>query len=261
MAFQAAMSNGALFPQLFPPANQGFPQATDFMGSGFSTTTNVPSLPTGQADSPLFPIPTSASPTVVDLITNNTISYHYVTECARRGDKRKRDVPDENIGCPMFVMKKNEHHYPAGAHDAQLQTFDGLNAWLADFGDYETEAELWANWKFIGIVKTEVMRKANYMQHRMFNLAIGLRVSAIAKPWQSDKQRIGPMSKLYFKAVKKDNKWRIEGVVDPFCTKDSNYEGEHLVYAGFAHRAPSIHTNGLNGSWPSEEVFDMFVRG
>jgi hypothetical protein len=93
----------------------------------------------------------------------------------------------------------------------------------------------------------------------MFNLAVGLRVSAIAKPWQTDKQRIGPMSKLYFKATKESGKWRIEGVVDPFCTK--NYKGEHLVYAGFAHRAPSIHTNGINGSWPSEEVFDMFVRG
>lgn len=261
MAFQAASSKDGFLSALFPPANQDFPQASDFMSAGFSTTTRIPSLPTAQNNSPLFPIPVSASPTVVDLITNNTIAYHYVTECANRGDKRKRDVPAKNIGHPMFVKRKDSENITAGPHDAQLQTLEGLNEWLKEnSSSYKTDVDVFKDWKFIGIVKNEVMRRSNFMQHRMFNLAIGLRVSAVASPWQTNTKRISAMSKLFFKAVNKDNVWKIKGVIDPFFGDNKDYNGEYLVYAGFAHRSPTVHTNGLEGSWPSEEVFEMFVR-
>lgn len=254
MAFNAAASGGR-FASLFPAANQDFPRAVDFMGAGFSSTLAVPALPTEQNASALFPIPTSAGRTVVDMFSNNTISYHFITECKRLNHpKRKRDVKDPNIGEPMFV-KRNE--LDKGPHVVLLQTMKDLNETLAqevEEGNPTKLEEVFQQWNFIGIVRNEVMRRANYMQNRMFNVTVGLRASALADTWANDdKKKITPRAKLFF-GVRKNDKGHPEvyGVIDPPADQLRD-----CVYAGFVHTFPK--QGGR--SWPSDEVFEMFVRG
>lgn len=253
MAFNAAASGGR-FASLFPAANQDLPRATDFMGAGFSTTVAVPSLPTEQNVSPLFPVPTSAGPTVVDMFSNNTISYHYITECKGQGsNKRKYDVGEPNIGEPIF-SKKN-----VAGQTVHLQTMKDLNATLKEEhskGVALEAHEVFQKWNFVGIVRNEVMRRANYMQNRMFNVTVGLRASALADTWADEsRNKITPKAKLFFgvRNSKEGGYPEVCGKIDP-----SSEELLDCVYAGFVHTIPK---QGGGRGWPTDEVFEMFVRG
>ena len=179
---------------------------------------------------------------------------------------------------------RGPHHVPIAMLDNNSATFvqvTDLNRWLYTTRQpYKTAAELLNEWKFAGVLLTEVGANSTTPMHqRPYSRVLNLAVAGRAKLINLWGAMITETTPLYFIVKKKNvtdrddvkrNVWQVIPWADKIkrhpTLADLRYTDDHghdqygeSVYVGFASQAASSHA--VNVSYSTENVIDIFKEG
>ena len=263
MAFNAATRDAGIYQTLFPPANQNFPVEkinfpSDLSALDGRARATAPSF----SDGSLFSNGLDAGRTTIAPKANETVTYHYTTKV--KDKKEIARVEEDNIGKIVFAHtgRVESLHDPGfkGKYEIEMYTLKGVNAFLEKKSEnYATVAQVLKDWKFLGVVKNEVMRHANATRHRMFNLAVKGRVLA-SNEWKADEVFVD--SRLYLVLERYQGHWRFVPRINVFAhTKDDvDLENTEFIYVGRAAAVPSCGSRDPSKGLLFSENVEIHVR-
>ncbi len=184
---------------------------------------------------------------------NLSVNYHYNVMQSFSPDPSKLQISESNIGAVVFAHESESgRHAPLPAHFTMLVDVDTLNTHVP--AEVDTFEKFKYNFRFIGVVKNEVMRHVNRTKSRVFNLCVADRVSC-QNYWKECEPRA--LDRLGFEL-------RIDGKNALSLNPVKNYTGppSGYVHVGLASTGPLKNGTRVEGrcGWPCAEMIEIYLR-